>query len=648
MNVLVFAGDINDVAQRRRIAALRALGHDLRIISFRKSSQPTQQSSDHLDLGEIRQQSLLLRVFLLIMAIPKIWHFTRTCDRPQCVLARNLDMLCIALMTVPKSAVVYECLDIHGIFVNGGLKQILARFVERIVLRRIAKLVVSSTDFVTQYFVPIHGYKGDWALLENKLWLGKTAMARPEFSKLKRHHNLRLGWIGNIRCPDSLNILLGVADHCPNVEIHIFGHIHSHALPHFSAQIKNHPNMTYHGPYKYPCGLATVYAHCDVIWAQDLWQSGTNSDWLLPNRIYEAGYYGCPSIAVAGTATGRMIDDLNIGFTITAANTKSLVELISSITAQDLRDKRAEILAMPDSIFVQTLEEVRAAITIAPNDLPNFIGIGAMRAGTSTLYKYCADHPEIGVSVIKETDFYISQKNWKRGLNWYRSLFPKGMKCTGEFSPNYAKEMAFSGVPKRIFESAPQTKFIFIVRDPVDRAISQYTHSYLMGLNPPALDDLVGSHEWDHLVDTSSYAKQLDCYYQFFDPSQILVLDFETLKFYPHLSLSRVAAFLDVADTWNTSIQPVENAANSLAQTSKFALILNQTRFAIFLKTCLPSWAKKQFKRLMRSPKKRCVPVFNDVLRAQLQDALAADTARFEQMTNISFGQQNHLFKKSV
>jgi hypothetical protein len=38
---------------------------------------------------------------------------------------------------------------------------------------------------------------------------------------------------------------------------------------------------------------------CDAVWAQDLWQSGANSDWLLPNRIYEASYFGCPSIALA-------------------------------------------------------------------------------------------------------------------------------------------------------------------------------------------------------------------------------------------------------------------------------------------------------------------------------------------------------------
>jgi succinoglycan biosynthesis protein ExoL len=641
MDILVFAGDISDAAQQRRIASLRALGHRLRIISFRKSNTAIDPSSDHLDLGQIGQQRLVKRALKYLSAMPRIMRFLRRGPIPQITLARNLDMVCLALLSARRSPVIYECLDIHGVFVNGGMKQHIARWIERAALRRIDKLLVSAPRFITEYFNQEQGYSGDWHLLENKLWLDSLTQSQPIAPATSSADKIRLGWVGNIRCQNSFAILMKVADKCPNVEIHIFGHVHQHALQNFKTETDARGNVWVHGAYEYPTGLNAVYSHCDLVWAQDLWQTGNNSDWLLPNRIYEAAWHGCPSIAVTGTATAQKIIKDEIGYAIQHPTADALISLLNKLDPHILYQKRCAILSLPETNFIQSKADVTAAITIAPVGLPNFIGIGAMRAGTTTLYNYCADHPGIGVSAIKETDFFISQKNWHRGIRWYKSLFPKTSKCLGEFSPNYAKAMVFGDVPQRIHGYLPDAKLIYIVRHPVDRAISQYVHSYLSGMKLPDLETLVGSHEWHHLIDTSSYAKQLNAYQAVFPSSQIMVLNLETLQSNPKHTLAQVAQFLNVENNWNTTAPIVENTADNLANMSARSLRVSNAVGMVWVKSKLPVWAKNIGKKLMHSPSTRTAPVFNNSIRQTIWDAVETDMDEFTKMTGIKFDPPN-------
>ena len=100
-----------------------------------------------------------------------------------------------------------------------------------------------------------------------------------------------------------------------------------------------------------PSGLGAVYAACDLVWAQDMWQAGTNSDWLLPNRIYEAGYFGCPSVALAATETGRRIVDDGLGYVIAAPTADSLVGLLERLDRREIGGLSTDVLAKPDGAF---------------------------------------------------------------------------------------------------------------------------------------------------------------------------------------------------------------------------------------------------------------------------------------------------------
>lgn len=114
---------------------------------------------------------------------------------------------------------------------------------------------------------------------------------------------------------------------------------------------------------------------------------------------------------------------------------------------------------------------------LKPVEVPDFIIIGSQRCGTTSLYSYLTQHPQILSPIKKEVDFWSWHFN--RGINWYLSHFPplpQGQHfVTGEASPSY---LDFENTPSRIFSVFPQVKLIVLLRNPVDRAISQY-HRWL-------------------------------------------------------------------------------------------------------------------------------------------------------------------------
>ena len=360
--ILFFAPDLSETAQLRRIRSFARAGHGVRSVSMRKG--PVQVEWPDLDLGQIANEQLGRRVRLALRGLVKLWTNRRHVAQAELIIARNIDMVLLALaarlMGGRRVPVVYECLDIHGIFTGKGRKARAARLVERYALARVALLVVSSPGFIDHYFSPVQSYKGRWLLLENKLWFPGAALPRPE-PVVQRAGPLVLGWVGAIRCQPSLELLCAVAGQLGNaLRIEVRGVIHEHALDDFGGRIACHPNIHYGGPYAYPDGLAGVYGACDLVWAQDLWQRGANSDWLLPNRIYEASWFGCPSIAVAGTQTAAKITADGLGYVVEQPTPEALAGLLKGLTRDQIGVVRQGLLARHDADFALREAEINA------------------------------------------------------------------------------------------------------------------------------------------------------------------------------------------------------------------------------------------------------------------------------------------------
>lgn len=370
----VFGFDAAEAAQIRRIRSYMACGFAVRGFTMRRRNmnENFEPFWPNVALGEISNNSLARRVRSLAAALPVIARHRHALADADVIVARNLDMLALAAMARALSsgrpALIYECLDIHGMMTRKGISGQFFRWLERRMLRRVDCLMVSSPAFLSAYFQPCQGWQGRSVLLENKLWFEDGAVTRPapDSRPLRPQGGpVRLGWVGTLRCPKSLSLLAETARQLgPAVELRLHGVVHRHALPDFDAVVAAHGNITYFGPYDYPAGLARVYADCDLVWSQDLWQWDANSTWLLPNRIYEASFFGCPSLAVAGTETGERVAQ-GLGWTLPCPDAAALVAQMRALSAEDLRKARKALLERPDSAFRLTDVEVRDAIRTA-------------------------------------------------------------------------------------------------------------------------------------------------------------------------------------------------------------------------------------------------------------------------------------------
>ena len=209
-------------------------------------------------------------------------------------------------------------------------------------------------------------------------------------------------------------------------------------------------------------------------------------------------------------------------------------------------------------------------VTSPIRELPDFVIIGAQKAGSTSLHHYLEQHPRIIAGAWrKEQQFF--DRNYHRGVLWYRANFPiRGVKnrngktrIIGESTPNYIFHPL---VPKRMASLLPDAKLIAILRNPVDRATSHYFHNVRKGFEHLPIEEafrtederLAGERErmladegyrgvpylrFSYL-NRGRYAEQLEGWLQYYPPDQLLVLRSEDLFSAPQETVDRAFAFL--------------------------------------------------------------------------------------------------------
>ncbi|MDY6937724.1 MAG: sulfotransferase domain-containing protein [Cyanobacteriota bacterium] len=183
--------------------------------------------------------------------------------------------------------------------------------------------------------------------------------------------------------------------------------------------------------------------------------------------------------------------------------------------------------------------------------LPNFIVIGAMKCGTTSLHEYLALHPQISMSQLKELDFFVEKFNWQKGVDWYKSNFRVPTDIRGESSPNYTKCHLFAGVPDRMHRLVPEAKLIYVVRDPIKRIVSHYVHRVARGLEKRGIDEALAETRDNNYINTSLYFMQLERYLEYYPASSILIVPQEDLYRNRIPTLQNIFQFLEVDATFS-------------------------------------------------------------------------------------------------
>jgi hypothetical protein len=152
------------------------------------------------------------------------------------------------------------------------------------------------------------------------------------------------------------------------------------------------------------------------------------------------------------------------------------------------------IPTVPDPVrkVARTAVWTSGRLTARWRELPDFLVIGAQKAGTTALYAYLRWHPSIAGPFWKEVSFF--DRHWARGEAWYRGQFPlrSSGKVVGEASPSYVFHPL---APKRVFSLVPEVKLIVLLREPGDRAYSQYQHAVALGRETLSFEDALAAED---------------------------------------------------------------------------------------------------------------------------------------------------------
>jgi hypothetical protein len=196
--------------------------------------------------------------------------------------------------------------------------------------------------------------------------------------------------------------------------------------------------------------------------------------------------------------------------------------------------------------------------------LPDFIVIGAPKAGTTSLARWLDAHPDVFVPPPKELHFFDRDSCWERGAEWYAGNFGDAgdVAVVGEATPEY---LAAPDVPKRMAKVVPHVKLIALLRNPVDRAYSHYWHARGWGGEDRSFDDavdrlLAGDTNVRQYISRGYYLEQLQCYEECFPRESMLVLRFEDLTGDPAAAFRQVCGFLGVRDIAPSNLGKVYNA----------------------------------------------------------------------------------------
>ncbi|KAM5151816.1 uncharacterized protein ACMZJ9_010073 [Mantella aurantiaca] len=190
---------------------------------------------------------------------------------------------------------------------------------------------------------------------------------------------------------------------------------------------------------------------------------------------------------------------------------------------------------------------VNSTIEYGDKRLPQAIIIGVKKGGTRALLEALRAHPDVR-AVGVEPHFF--DRNYEKGLEWYRDLMPRTIEgqITMEKTPSY---FVTNEAPQRIYSMAKDTKLIVVVRNPVTRAISDYTQTLSKKPEIPTFEVLAFKNRTLGLIDASwsalrigIYALHLESWMQYFPLSQILFVSGEHLITNPAEELAKVQDFL--------------------------------------------------------------------------------------------------------
>lgn len=374
--ILYLVHNLADPAVARRVTMLRAGGAEVEVAGFRRGDAPpsTLPVDTVVDLGITHDRRMVHRLAATLDAARRAPRWARSLSRPDVIIARNLEMLGLANRLLGlwgrTPTLVYECLDIHRLLLRqDGLGRAM-RAVEQRLMRAADLLITSSPAFLRNHF-DIHGAPPA-LLVENKVFAPDFGDRGSNPALSEDMEPIRVGWFGALRCNNSLATLDLLSRHFEGrLEVTLAGRPALTEFNDFHGTTAQSPHLTYGGTFRYPTDLPTLYSNVHFVWAIDFFEEGLNSQWLLPNRLYEGCLNGAIPIALAGTETAAFIERLGIGVVVPDIAQETLVALFEGMTPERTRQLATAVAAQDQALFRCDAHECVALVARLTGNTPH-------------------------------------------------------------------------------------------------------------------------------------------------------------------------------------------------------------------------------------------------------------------------------------
>ena len=258
----------------------------------------------------------------------------------------------------------------------------------------------------------------------------------------------------------------------------------------------------------------------------------------------------------------------------------------------------------------------------------DYLVIGAMKCGTSTVCAYLEDHPDVFMVPRAEPNFFSHDDNFAKGEDWYHEFYSgkSSERLLGEGSNYYAARDLFPNTAERIAAYNPKTKLIYIVRDPIKRISSAWVQNRAdMGDAVPPTVDAAVTERWNELVGQSLYWHNLQSFRAVFPDDQIFV------GFMEDLSRDREGFIASICDFLGVEPTPVQRGhANPSAGKhipGRAYTVLNSIPFMKQAKMLFPSSLRTAVKTHLLSHKVDKPPVLSPETKARVMQVVGPDAS---------------------
>ncbi len=183
--------------------------------------------------------------------------------------------------------------------------------------------------------------------------------------------------------------------------------------------------------------------------------------------------------------------------------------------------------------------------------LPHFICAGFEKTGTTWLNHCLREHPDVLLAGRNRVHFFSMK--FDKGLDWYAQPFKKtgAGKIRGDVSPTYASHPL---VPKRIHDSIPNVRLVFILRDPVARAYSDYCMHLRAGKVPDIVDEVLKTDDPHRFVTDGLYFIHMSRFLKYFPRERIKIMIYDDFQKNPKTFLREIFDFLEIDLDFEPSI----------------------------------------------------------------------------------------------